>query len=473
VAERVGRGRPGTAIAAAPRRSGTRPVGALAAAVAVTGVTSLVVAIAVATFAVAPVAAAPAPTPSPSTTVAPNPAADPNSTAPPVTGPTTTILTAPPGADAAAQAAATNDFMASQTLLTQADQKVTAARAALAAATSRQIDATNKRAVLAQQAQQAADRLSAARKTLRHTAVAEYVSGGNDSLAGTLLHATDIDSFARGREYGYIVLGHEKLQVQQLADAFAKASEPVRGIGAETDRAQAAHDLAALQVEAATTLRQQRFDDASRKGLLVQLVTAAAPAPPSDIPRLFLDAYIRAASAADRRYPACSVHWSAIAAIGKLETGHGREGGAALTLSGDVVPHIIGPALDGTNGFGLVADTDQGRLDGDPVFDRAVGPMQFIPATWQSVAQDGNGDGVVDPNNAYDAALATATYLCRSGAGNLELDQNLHAAALTYNHSESYAQRVVDGSHQYDALHLPGAPPGPPAAAPPPVPAGG
>ena len=464
MAERGGRGRRSAAAAVVALLRAGEPGGATAAVAAVV--------VTVAMLAVAPVAAAPAPTPpSPSTIAPPNPP-DPGITAPPAAGPTTTILTAPPGADAAAQGAATNDFQASQTLLTQADQQVAAARAALAAATSRQIDATNKRAVLAQKAKEAADRLATAQKTLRHTAVAEYVSGGNDSLAGTLLHAADVDSFARGRQYGYIILGHEKLLVQAYADAFATASEPVRGIGHETDRAQAAHDLAALQLEAATTLRQQRFDDASRKGLLVQLVTAAAPAPPSDIPRLFLDAYIRAASAADRRYPACSIHWSAIAAIGKLESGHGREGGAALTLSGDVVPHIIGPALDGTSGFGLVADTDQGRLDGDPVFDRAVGPMQFIPSTWQSVAQDGNGDGVVDPNNVYDAALATATYLCKSGAGNLELDQNLHAAALTYNHSESYATRVIDGSHQYDALHLPGAPPGPPAAAPP-VPPGG
>ncbi|WP_425274969.1 lytic murein transglycosylase [Streptomyces monomycini] len=38
--------------------------------------------------------------------------------------------------------------------------------------------------------------------------------------------------------------------------------------------------------------------------------------------------------------------------------------------------------------------------------------MQFIPSTWGSWGADGDGDGVKDPNNMFDAALGTARYLC-------------------------------------------------------------
>lgn len=38
--------------------------------------------------------------------------------------------------------------------------------------------------------------------------------------------------------------------------------------------------------------------------------------------------------------------------------------------------------LDGTSGNLHIPDTDKGKLDGDPLMDRAMGPMQFIPETW-------------------------------------------------------------------------------------------
>src|SRR3546814_20580862 len=56
-----------------------------------------------------------------------------------------------------------------------------------------------------------------------------------------------------------------------------------------------------------------------------------------------------------------------------------------------------------------------GRWDGDARWDRAVGPMQFIPGTWKSFGVDGSGDGLADPNNVFDAATAAARYLCHGG----------------------------------------------------------
>ncbi|MGH8775651.1 MAG: lytic transglycosylase domain-containing protein [Jiangellaceae bacterium] len=83
----------------------------------------------------------------------------------------------------------------------------------------------------------------------------------------------------------------------------------------------------------------------------------------------------------------------------------------------------------------LIRDTDGGALDGDTTYDRAVGPMQFIPSTWRSVSVDGNGDGRRDPNNIYDAAQGAAVYLC---AGDTDLRDPIQAARAVrrYNNAD-------------------------------------
>lgn len=43
---------------------------------------------------------------------------------------------------------------------------------------------------------------------------------------------------------------------------------------------------------------------------------------------------------------------------------------------------IIGIALDGAPGVWAIAATDGGLLDGDQVWEHAVGPFQFIPSSW-------------------------------------------------------------------------------------------
>ena len=115
------------------------------------------------------------------------------------------------------------------------------------------------------------------------------------------------------------------------------------------------------------------------------------------IPAVALNAYRLAAARLASADPGCGVHWSLLAGIGRVESNHGRYGGATLTANGESRPPIIGPALDGTGATAYIADTDGGRLDGDPRVDHAVGPMQFIPATWASYGVDGNGDGVAEP----------------------------------------------------------------------------
>ena len=173
---------------------------------------------------------------------------------------------------------------------------------------------------------------------------------------------------------------------------------------------------------------------------------------------------MRGAAAANRRNPACRLHWAVLAAIGRIESGHGRSGGAALTINGDVVPRILGPRLDGSR-FALIRDTDGGAYDGDVEYDRAVGPMQFIPSTWRSLGADGNGDGRADPNNAYDATVAAGHYLCRNRSG-LDHEASLRPAVYSYNHSEAYVSKVIGFARDYQALALQNAPAGTLAPAP-------
>ena len=142
----------------------------------------------------------------------------------------------------------------------------------------------------------------------------------------------------------------------------------------------------------------------------------------------------------------CTLDWSLLAAIGQVESDHGRVGGSHLNARGVAHPAIIGPRLDGRHGTSRVRDTDAGREDRDPRFDRAVGPMQFLPSTWAAVAVDADGDGRRDVQDVNDATLGAAVYLCASH-DDLSTRSGQRAALLRYNHSRAYAVRVMAIAH--------------------------
>lgn len=138
-----------------------------------------------------------------------------------------------------------------------------------------------------------------------------------------------------------------------------------------------------------------------------------------------------------------------MAAVGSVETAHGTYGGGSLTAAGQVSRPVMGPVLDGA-GFAAIADTDGGALDGDTRWDRAVGPMQFIPSTWQLVGRDGNGDGTADPFNIDDAALSAASYLCSHGR-DLTTADGWTDAIYAYNQSDAYIRQVREQATAYAA----------------------
>jgi membrane-bound lytic murein transglycosylase B len=169
----------------------------------------------------------------------------------------------------------------------------------------------------------------------------------------------------------------------------------------------------------------------------------------TDIPVRALRAYAAAAGMANAAAPTCGIGWNTVAAIGFIESGHGTHGGGSLTSAGQASRPIVGPSLNG-DGFAAIPDTDDGVLDGDALWDHAVGPMQFIPSTWQMAGQDGNNDGESDPLNIDDAALSAASYLC-AGGRDVTTAGGWADAIYSYNQSDYYVSQVRDQATAYAA----------------------
>jgi hypothetical protein len=145
----------------------------------------------------------------------------------------------------------------------------------------------------------------------------------------------------------------------------------------------------------------------------------AGPPPSSaaraDIPRGYLELY---RTAAPRHCPGLS--WSVLAAIGKVESDHGR-----TRLSG---------VRSGWNHAG------------------AAGPMQFgigkgrAGNAWARFGRDYDRDGRTSVYDPGDAIPAAARYLCDAGA-----PRRLDAALFAYNPSTSYVTQVEAIARRYTA----------------------
>ena len=114
------------------------------------------------------------------------------------------------------------------------------------------------------------------------------------------------------------------------------------------------------------------------------------------------------------------VPWTVLAAIGSIETDHGRSRAPGV--------------LSGLNRHGCCA-----------------GPMQFNvrdgpPSTWARYGVDGNHDGatdIYDPEDAIPSAAAYLSELARRAQGNLS------QAILGYNHSPAYVRDVLARARAY------------------------
>ncbi|MFA1545667.1 lytic transglycosylase domain-containing protein [Actinomadura chokoriensis] len=121
----------------------------------------------------------------------------------------------------------------------------------------------------------------------------------------------------------------------------------------------------------------------------------------------YLDLYKKAATTCP------GLSWTVLAAIGQVESDHGRNAGQSSA--------------------------------------GALGPMQFMPATWKAYGVDGDGDGKADITNPFDAIPGAAKYLCANGAG--RGGKQLYNAVWHYNHADWYVQKVLSLAKAYAARY--------------------
>ncbi|MEU9737916.1 lytic murein transglycosylase [Micromonospora chersina] len=169
------------------------------------------------------------------------------------------------------------------------------------------------------------------------------------------------------------------------------------------------------------------------------------------IPQVAMQAYGYAELVLAQTQRSCQLSWTTLAAIGYVESRHGSANRAILRPDGVAAPEILGAPLDGQGGRSRILDTDQGQLDHDRVYDKALGPMQFIPSTWQEIGADADNDGVKNPHDIDDAALAAGRYLCKGGR-NMTIPGDWWGAILSYNDVRRYAQDVFDKADEYGRL---------------------
>lgn len=296
-------------------------------------------------------------------------------------------------------------------------------------------------------------RLDVVEGAIQELAVAAFVAGGEDErLNSALASETPAINEVDRRD----VLGGLSMQVlltervayrARIDEAARRADTAVEDLAAVRD---ASADLGAERVptvdgEVATAA------DVATERVAYEEERVLATVEGVEFPLVALDAYYRAAASISGERPGCGVRWWGLAGISRVEGRHGTYGGTTLEPNGDTSRRIIGIQLNGINATAVVGDSDGGALDGDPAFDRAVGPMQFIPQTWSRYQADGNEDGTNSPFNLYDATLAAAKYLCTSSGG-LDGDPGLRTAYFSYNHSVPYVDSVLGYARLYEGM---------------------
>lgn len=222
----------------------------------------------------------------------------------------------------------------------------------------------------------------------------------------------------------------------------------------------AAINPVAAVAAAGTSLSGPAVVAVGRSRISLHVAMAANPAPPVPpasndhvavgIPATALAAYRNAQQMMAVSDPACGISWNLLAGIGRIESMHAAN--SAIDGHGTAIRPIYGPVLDGTvPGNEVVV---QSSIGGQVSYARAMGPMQFLPATWARYASDGDGDGVADPQNLYDSTLAAARYLC-SGGLDMRDPAQVMSAILRYNNSMPYARNVLGWAAAYASGVMP------------------
>jgi peptidoglycan hydrolase CwlO-like protein len=269
-----------------------------------------------------------------------------------------------------------------------------------------------------QAADQAQSQVYAVQLVQRQRIRALYMSGGTSALLASVLSSTSPSDLLERIGSVRHVLQADTLNSQQAVQAAnlarAVANQSLDGADAlgetagsvQSDLARVQGLMAAAQARLDSLSAQaKQLKDAQAAAAALAAAQAAADAASAgagrgangkDIPPDFLALYRAAALTCP------GMNWHVLAAIGQVESGHGRNDG---------------PSSSG-----------------------AEGPMQFLPGTFAAYAVDGNHDGVVDIWNPADAIFTAAHYLCANGAGS---PTKLYTAIWHYNHADWYVQLVL------------------------------
>jgi hypothetical protein len=146
--------------------------------------------------------------------------------------------------------------------------------------------------------------------------------------------------------------------------------------------------------------------------------------------------------------------WTLLAAVGAVETNHGQHAASSLDPgTGEARPWIFGPALDGAHGTAALPIGEWAEWWGlTGPWQQAVGPMQFLPATFDAHAVDADRDGITNPHDIDDSATAAAAYICASASDRVDGTAEI---ARIYNPGDarSYAARLdAERQHILDAV---------------------
>jgi soluble lytic murein transglycosylase-like protein len=254
-----------------------------------------------------------------------------------------------------------------------------------------------------------------------------YMSGGPLAIYATLLDSGDIADFQNRIVFANAVVNSDRSIATADQTVAAQAARQAASAGRQitkqiqTERSvqgAATRVLALLQqqqtllAQAQATVARLQALDAARAAFAAQTaafnsITSTRIAdlrvlPPSP---LYMTLYHQGASTCP------GLSWTVLAAIGQVESGHGSN--------------------PSTSSAG------------------AMGPMQFLPSTFDHYAVDGDHDGVANIMDPADAIYTAAAYLCANGAGGG--GDALYSAIWHYNHADWYVQMVLSLAQQYAA----------------------
>jgi soluble lytic murein transglycosylase-like protein len=186
----------------------------------------------------------------------------------------------------------------------------------------------------------------------------------------------------------------------ELEASIARISSDREQTVARLGRLRAAEKARILQQSAATGVGEASRGDQLR---IAKDKIVAEPVEPIS-KKQYKKLYIKSA----KKY-GFGEDWYVLAAVGKVESNHGEN---------------MGPSSSG-----------------------AMGPMQFLPSTWETAGVDGNGDGEANIMDPRDAIPAAAAYLARGGA-----PDDWRRALFSYNHSDWYVMKVLGVAEGYRRL---------------------